>query len=72
MKSIVIVGTGLIGASVGLALKAGGFAGTVLGFDTNAAESDEALQTGAIDEILTSRSWTGCSGSRRCWEKVSS
>jgi prephenate dehydrogenase len=55
MKSIVIVGTGLIGASVGLALKAGGFAGTVLGFDTNAAESDEALQTGAIDEILTSR-----------------
>jgi prephenate dehydrogenase len=55
MKSIVIVGTGLIGASVGHALKAGGFAGTVLGFDTNAAELDEALQAGAIDEILESR-----------------
>jgi prephenate dehydrogenase len=55
MKTVAIVGTGLIGASVGLVLKASGFGGKVLGFDTNAAELDEALQTGAIDEILESR-----------------
>jgi prephenate dehydrogenase len=55
MKTVAIVGTGLIGASVGLALKASGFRGKVLGFDTNAAELDEALKLGAIDAVLESR-----------------
>lgn len=52
MKSIAIVGTGLIGASVGLALKARGFEGLVVGWDANAAELETALQRGAIDVAL--------------------
>jgi prephenate dehydrogenase len=55
MKRVAIVGTGLIGASVGLALKAGGFAGTVLGWDANATELETALTMGAIDEALAER-----------------
>jgi prephenate dehydrogenase len=55
MKRVLIVGTGLIGASVGLALKANGFEGKVVGWDASAAELDVALQRGAIDEALMSR-----------------
>ncbi len=54
---VLIIGTGLIGASLGLALKAMGdaFAGTVLGWDVNPAELAEALAIGAIDQALPSR-----------------
>lgn len=53
---VVIVGTGLIGASVGLALKSlADFSGEVLGWDANATELDTALQTGAIDSALPNR-----------------
>ena len=52
---VAIVGTGLIGASVGLALKDAGFRGTILGWDANAAELAEALRLGAIDAALPSR-----------------
>jgi prephenate dehydrogenase len=55
MRRVLIVGTGLIGASVGLALKAAGFPGTVLGWDANAAELAEAKRLGAVDEALASR-----------------
>jgi prephenate dehydrogenase len=51
----VIAGTGLIGASIGLALKASGFTGTVLGYDTNEDELATALKRGAIDEAFSSR-----------------
>ena len=53
---VLIVGTGLIGASLGLALKALGasFGGTVLGWDANPAELAKALEIGAIDEALAS------------------
>ena len=49
------MGTGLIGASVGLALKAGGFEGEVVGWDANAAELAKALERGAIDRALERR-----------------
>jgi prephenate dehydrogenase len=52
---IAIIGTGLIGASVGLALKAAGFAGTIVGWDANAAELAEAFRIGAVDEALASK-----------------
>jgi prephenate dehydrogenase len=52
---VVIVGTGLIGASIGLALKASGFSGTILGYDTNVDELATALKRGAIDEALSGR-----------------
>lgn len=53
---VLVVGTGLIGASVGLALKAlDGFGGEVLGWDANAGELQTALRMGAIDRALPSR-----------------
>jgi prephenate dehydrogenase len=51
IERVAIVGTGLIGASVGLALKAAGVA--VVGWDTNPAELATALQIRAIDKALT-------------------
>jgi prephenate dehydrogenase len=55
VKRIVIVGTGLIGASVGLALKAGGFSGRIVGWDASVDELKTALNMGAIDEALPER-----------------
>ena len=55
MKRVFIVGTGLIGASVGMALKANGFEGSVVGWDQDAVELEVALQRGAIDERLSRR-----------------
>jgi prephenate dehydrogenase len=52
---VAIIGTGLIGASVGLALKAAGFQGEIVGFDVNAAESAKALEIGAIDRVFADR-----------------
>lgn len=49
---ILILGTGLIGASVGLALKSQAFDGRVLGWDADPAELAKALEVGAIDEAL--------------------
>ncbi len=44
-----------MGASVGLALKAAGFNGELLGWDANAAELATARELGAIDHALASR-----------------
>ncbi len=55
IERVAIVGTGLIGASVGLALKANGFGGRVVGWDASAAELQAAVERGAIDEALGSR-----------------
>ena len=51
IERILILGTGLLGSSTGLALRAAGFAGTVQGWDKNPNESSEALRLGAIDAI---------------------
>jgi prephenate dehydrogenase len=53
IERVAIVGTGLIGASVGLALKAGGFPGSVLGWDAKDEQLQTALQVGAIDRVLS-------------------
>jgi prephenate dehydrogenase len=55
IERVLIVGTGLIGASVGLALKANGFEGEVAGWDASAVELQAALEYGAIDRVLASR-----------------
>jgi prephenate dehydrogenase len=55
IERVAIIGTGLIGSSVGLALKANGFAGSVVGWDANADELNTALRIGAIDAALASR-----------------
>src|SRR5260370_36972588 len=48
MENIVIVGTGLIGASFGLALRKAGFTGAITGVSSPRAIAD-ALAMGAID-----------------------
>jgi prephenate dehydrogenase len=53
---VLVVGTGLIGASIGLALKSvEGFSGEVLGWDASAEELETALRVGAIDRALENR-----------------
>ena len=52
MKRVLIVGTGLIGASVGLALRRAGFHGEIAGIDSNAQEREDALRLGAIDRVI--------------------
>lgn len=51
IQSITILGTGLIGSSVGLALRANGFAGSILGWDRSADEAETARAKGAIDSV---------------------
>jgi prephenate dehydrogenase len=55
IERILIVGTGLIGASTGLALRAAGFTGSIAGFDASASELEAAQQAGAIDYFLPTR-----------------
>ena len=52
MKSVAIVGTGLIGASFGLALRKAGFQGPVWGVSSPAAVK-AALEAGAIDRAAS-------------------
>ena len=49
MERVLIVGTGLIGASVGLALRAAGFTGRIDGWDLSTLELHAAQEMGAID-----------------------
>ncbi len=48
IERIAILGTGLIGASVGLALRSHGFAGQIAGWDPNPEELVIALERGAV------------------------
>lgn len=48
MNKVAIVGTGLIGGSIGLALRRAGFAGDIVGIDSSEAELAAALTLGAI------------------------
>ena len=51
VQKITILGTGLIGASIGLALRAQGFSGKVTGWDKSPEEATIAQRSGAIDEV---------------------
>ncbi len=48
-KSVALVGTGLIGGSIGLALRRAGI--TVCGYDHDAEHAAAALDAGAVDEL---------------------
>lgn len=52
---VFIIGTGLIGSSAGLALRAAGFAGRIDGWDTSQLEMAAAVQMGAIDGRAANR-----------------
>ena len=51
IRTIAIFGTGLIGASVGLALKTHGFEGVILGWDKDESQARIAFERGAISLI---------------------
>jgi prephenate dehydrogenase len=51
IERIAIVGTGLLGTSVGLALRAAGFRGSIVGWNRSPEGAQTALSMGAIDSI---------------------
>lgn len=51
IERIAILGTGLLGTSVGLALRAAGFRGSIVGWNRGAEGAHLALAAGAIDSI---------------------
>ena len=51
ISRITIVGTGLIGSSIGLALRAQGYEGGITGWDQNPAEAAIAQARGAVDQV---------------------
>lgn len=51
MQRVTILGTGLIGASVGLALRAAGFTGEIQGWDRNPEEAALAQRRGALSSV---------------------
>lgn len=53
IERVTIVGTGLIGASVGLALRRAGFTGQITGVDARPHEADEALRSRAVDTAVS-------------------
>src|SRR5215469_2757801 len=51
IERIAILGTGLIGSSVGMALRKNGFNGTIFGWDRDHAQAAKALSLAAIDVV---------------------
>jgi len=51
IERIAILGTGLLGTSVGLALHAAGFRGSIVGWNRSPEGAQAALQMGAVDAI---------------------
>ena len=51
MERVAILGTGLLGTSVGLALRAAGFKGSIVGWNRSRGQAETALAVGAIDSI---------------------
>jgi prephenate dehydrogenase len=55
IERVLIIGTGLIGASTGLALRGAGFVGRIDGWDMSSLERAAALQMGAVDGVAADR-----------------
>ena len=51
MERVAILGTGLLGTSIGLALRAAGFEGSIAGWNRSRGQAETALALGAIDSI---------------------
>ena len=51
IERIAILGTGLLGTSVGLALRAAGYRGSIAGWNRTPEQAEIALQMGAIDSV---------------------
>ena len=53
IERIAILGTGLLGTSLGLALRAAGFKGSIVGWNRSAEGGRYALGMGAVDLIVS-------------------
>jgi len=53
IERVLILGTGLLGTSTGLALRAAGFTGSITGWDKDPKQSQDALRLQAIDAIAS-------------------
>ncbi len=53
IQRIAILGTGLLGTSVGLALRAAGFSGQITGWNRSKTGAEQALATRAVDNIAS-------------------
>ena len=53
IERIAILGTGLLGTSVGLALRAAGFGGSIVGWNRTQAQAEVALEMGALHSIAS-------------------
>ena len=53
LERVLILGTGLLGASTGLALRAAGFTGTITGWDKDPKQSEIALARKAMHEVAS-------------------
>ncbi len=53
IERIAILGTGLLGTSLGLALRAAGFKGSIVGWNRSADGGREALAIGAVDVVAS-------------------
>jgi prephenate dehydrogenase len=51
MERVAILGTGLLGTSAGLALRAAGFQGSIVGWSRNRIHAETAQRMGAIDRV---------------------
>ena len=51
IERIAILGTGLLGASIGLSLRAAGYRGQITGWNRSAEGGQTALAAGAVDEL---------------------
>jgi len=51
IERVAILGTGLLGTSVGLALRAAGFEGSIVGWNRSRGQAETAVALGAIDSI---------------------
>lgn len=51
MERVAILGTGLLGTSAGLALRAAGFQGSIVGWNRNRVHAETAQRMGAIDRV---------------------
>ena len=52
IERIAILGTGLLGTSVGLALRAAGYRGSIMGWNRSPEQGKVALSMGAVDSIV--------------------
>ena len=53
IERIAILGTGLLGTSAGLALRAAGYRGTITGWNRSPEQAHTALSMGALDSVAT-------------------